>query len=69
MIFGKHNWKKHNRDSAWAAFESLVRLVMPREEANRLLLHARKEHDRRWNQHERLRHEIRHRKIVEDDYE
>ena len=54
---------------AWAAFEAYIRSLMPHHEANKLLLHARPRHERRWKEHERLQHEIRHRRITEDDYE
>ena len=56
-------------ESAWSAYDAFVRSIMPPDEARALLFHARKAHDRRWKQRERLRHEIRHRKVTEDDYE
>jgi hypothetical protein len=64
-----HRHRKLNAQTAWAAFERYIRSIMPHAEANKILLHAKEKHDSRWREHEKLRHEIRNRRITEDDYE
>lgn len=67
-MFG-NGGRKHDMHSAWAEFEKFLKSFLPSKEANELLAHAWPRHERRWKEHEKLKHEIRHRRITEDDYE
>ena len=56
-------------EAAWQAYDTFIRSIMPRVDAVDLLRHARDKHDKRWRERERLKHEIRHRRITENDFE